>query len=695
MASPMTPLILIVLIALLPAQVFPKLTSETGTRFVYQDDVYASYSTWVLSFSIDLKPYVKQVDTLKRCVVRFQNSIKAIEPPDAGATASMKYIHHNIMKMLNQESHDLLQQHKKLEVLYQNLTSLVLSGGPTRSKPDRKTRRPKRAILNLGGLLSDLFGTASDDDVQRLEQGMRLMKDSQKKVISVLDHSLSVLNMTNQAVHQNRRTINDLINRTEVLSGRIYTNLKMIRNLNPEILFTNMVAEFNMMFHSLSRASDALYNDVFDFYMLVTGALKGSISLKLVPPHMLSTLLMHIRRQLPSGVRLPFPFRARRGLLSYYQLLTTTLIPGTDIFHLVAVVPLIHPASKYQIYRTVSVPVFEPKTQATKEILLSSPFLAMSPDRSEYIMLTENDVTRCQSHHVKFCQFRQPVFQTATAPSCQVALFMGQPENSAKSCRYKWSNVDVPIIKPLMKGKWLLSSKAIMEGNIVCMDGKRSVEHKLQLNAGVTVVDLQAQCMLHTSSFTIPYFVRKDTVAKLHDPVWTFQNWSNHFPTIPTLLDPPDSQTTRKPVPPLSTMSDFLTPSFNWDKETLNKANDELNLEDVSSTNFVPYIISIAVLILVIFVGLVIFIVQIKYRNGTLRSYSIPRDPEAPDTRAASAIPLTVTPTAQTATPLPLTVTPTVAPLMPTGSANPAARGRKRPRLSVSDDDNSSLESHL
>ena len=68
----------------------------------------------------------------------------------------------------------------------------------------------KRSLIPIiGQLMSTLFGTVSENDLENINRNIKALAVNQKQVIHDLDVSLSVLNLTRMQVAENRRSIMD------------------------------------------------------------------------------------------------------------------------------------------------------------------------------------------------------------------------------------------------------------------------------------------------------------------------------------------------------------------------------------------------------------------------------------------------------------------------------------------------------
>ena len=85
-----------------------------------------------------------------------------------------------------------------------------------------KSQRVQRSLIPIiGQLMSTLFGTVSEKDLENINRNIKSLASNQNRIIHDLDMSLSVLNLTRMQVTENRRSIMDLIVVIQKLDRRI------------------------------------------------------------------------------------------------------------------------------------------------------------------------------------------------------------------------------------------------------------------------------------------------------------------------------------------------------------------------------------------------------------------------------------------------------------------------------------------
>ena len=161
--------------------------AQFGVYFTQQQDVFTSYSSWLLTITVDLSPYNNQMSIIANELQAFKVSLDTLR----NTSHSMDEIDET--RMLQEESVHKLFTHefKQLQLTLQSIH--MLSGhDPTRTK---------RSLLPfVGNVMSSLFGTATHSQLRDLKQYFQQMRHIQSKVIHVIKESVSILNTTHYDV---------------------------------------------------------------------------------------------------------------------------------------------------------------------------------------------------------------------------------------------------------------------------------------------------------------------------------------------------------------------------------------------------------------------------------------------------------------------------------------------------------------
>ena len=125
-------------------------------------------------------------------------------------------------------------------------------------RPDTESRKSRSLLPFVGSALKFLFGTSTESDLTEVKHNVIQLRKNQKTILHVVEHSISILNMTRHEVSENRIAINNLItvqNKLEthlqLITGRIEQQLNELQNYavlyNHITLVINQIKELIVM----------------------------------------------------------------------------------------------------------------------------------------------------------------------------------------------------------------------------------------------------------------------------------------------------------------------------------------------------------------------------------------------------------------------------------------------------------------
>lgn len=574
---------------------------QVGVQFVYVGQTHMSYSAWLVHFTFSVQPFASQLRSLSENLQVFSSSLSKFR--FLAADPVLAEVHRNIENLFKEEVSALDDRLKEVIRSYREMRSVVTPVSQS---------RPKRSLLPLGGVLSQLFGVADDSQVQRLKDNVDILRRSQEKVIHVIDSSLTILNSTRQDVKRNRAQINSLIQKTLIMTHKIDSIYDAIQQeVKPEILFLELVTEFNMIVRAYTETLAKLSSDMADFQEAISTALRGSLSVRLVPPRRLLSVLKKIQRQIPPSLELPFPLDDLE-VFEYYRSLTATLLPDKKVFHILTVIPLLHKASRFEIYKVVTLPIPDFRSSSQLELKAESPYLALSLDRNRYALLTTADIEYCESNQLVYCTVHKAIFSTASAPSCLSALFLDDTVTSRKYCQYdQVENPRSPIVKALAPGVWFVSSRDKIVSDLICSNKSR-VTSRIMIEQGISVVRVPPGCAVYSAVMQLPHILQHHSKVSFKQPLPHVFNFS-----LVSEMSTPALVSHR---PTESSVPETMSPVTDYDigtlRDDLDSARNELGkMDSPNSPAEFSYKISLISLGSVLVVVILIVIVVFMYRR--------------------------------------------------------------------------------
>lgn len=503
--------------------------SETGTYFLHVNKVYASYSSWLVMFTHELKPFGTNVRKVQNSIENFSNSFTQINknpiPSNLPQQTKIK------LQNLRSELHSLFQseyQHfqrsfTQVQNAFLNLRSVTTI---------KESVRNKRSIFPfIGTIASKLFGVATKGELKQVKKGLNGLKGSEKETLHLLKNSMSVVNKTNQNVQINRKIINQLLKATDSLDTKLKQLYETyVHKISLELDFTQTSVELHSLFHVINSALDSLTTIFTQLSSQINDLHMGILPYDLAPPKILRNILLQIQEQLPPTLMLPHPVTS--NLDKYYKMLHAVLIPDKGKFHVLTSVPLAHTKDQYDVFRAVNVPV-PLNNRKVIQYLPEYPYIAVTEDKSSYTYLTDIEASQCHHDNFDYCPLNSPSYDTDLNPSCIMSLFLKDSTMIKNNCKPKVTEAtSAPVLKHIVNGKWLSSSVKPYNIEMSC-DNKVDV---IRVNKGIQVIDLKQGCNAYTSYFRLPpYFrqqteheIRKSFKVLLDDPI-KWQNIETNF----------------------------------------------------------------------------------------------------------------------------------------------------------------------
>lgn len=500
-------LMLTALMVFLPSQV----SSQPGVYFASRNEMYATYSNWLVTFSHDLEPYEEHVEALKQEVNNFEELVLQLLRKDETESVPMtdhhsrvKSIRKDILTLMRKESVQFQQEYGKLQILFENLSGLA-------SKESKS--RQKRALLPIfGSLLSNLFGVATNGQLKQIRRTINTLAESQESIVHAVQDGLTLINKTHEVARENRKIINDIINATDTLAWKcamLYEEVKGV--IEPEITYTQLVTMIHDVYHVVNAALTEAHFALSELCNQVSQATHGSLAMSMVSPVKLKKVLRDIKKQLPSDMSTAFPLTPS-GLSKYYKYLPALLIPDNNRFHVLVAIPIVNEDAYFDLYEIISLPTPRATISLSAKYVLESKYIAVAKDRKRYVLMSDLEAVACQQ--LPYCKLKSPIYNVDRAPSCVMSLFHQRPDKVNSYCKRELVRTPVaPIVQHIFDGNWAISHQSDLEVYIECInnDGSKIPEkYTVVVRNGTGVIKLDNGCKARSKYFEITPYMHKE-----------------------------------------------------------------------------------------------------------------------------------------------------------------------------------------
>jgi hypothetical protein len=133
----------------------------------------------------------------------------------------------------------------------------------------------------------------------------------------------------------------------------------------------------------------------------------GKLSAELLPPHNLSQIWQQVALTLPADVSLLAGI-ILEDMFIYYEIAKVQTYATPSEIRLIIRLPLRGSDRVMNLYRTESLPIYEPLLRRHFQIQPTTMYMALSESRQDYSLLTPADLSKCQQGLFTICDSEFP-----------------------------------------------------------------------------------------------------------------------------------------------------------------------------------------------------------------------------------------------------------------------------------------------
>ena len=492
--------------------------------FQKTNEVFINDAKWSVTFVHDLRPFQKLINQIKNDLVHTDEIVKTIT--NFYESSNMTgYV--ETFKSLHIEVDLLTDTYNSVYDNFAEYQSLSVNG-----------HRSQRSLIPIiGQLMSTLFGTVSENDLENINRNIKALAGNQKQIIHDLDVSLSVLNLTRMQVSENRRSIMDLIIVVQKLDRKIF-DLQQVFSAKFVRLeqFVHTYLQFQMILDEIKQTTqDAV------FYLESLKSELNMLSMQhlstnTISPKDLKELLIEVESKLPNNFELPR--NPRKDIWYFYKTLTSITYLEDNEIRIVLKIPLINTKEEYEVYRiyNLPLPMATKQTNIMLKYTLETDMLMVSKDRSKFSLLTESAFHMCNSFHYRFCNPETAFYQANINRFCVVALFMQNQRDIKTFCKQMVIlDQKLPLTSYLSYGLWIVVTNVPLTFTINCQSHKPKT-YDIKIESPFGIIKLNNTCKASNKYLQLPeyfgkhsYFERSDplqALLKLHN-ITNFSIWND------------------------------------------------------------------------------------------------------------------------------------------------------------------------
>ena len=473
--------------------------------FVEQQPTYVSYSTWLLTLSVDVESYSTNIRLIKQEVDEFYKQFQFILTHYNHSRVSDKNIKTDAFQAQLQNvhvdlAHLMWKQVDHFDLMFTEvIEKFNILRGMTDARPGRG--RKKRGIFPFGGkILNFLFSIPTNANLKTVKKALANVKSTQSNLIHVVENSVSIINMTHEDVKRNRDVIIELQNVSQTFQMELDLIVDKLGSYMPEVLYLELVTRLNNMFHSIFLTMNHARDYLTETINNIQFCTQGYLPINFVTPLELATLLQKVKDNLPPLTILPHDLQ-QIEMMSYYKYISPLVLPARNKIHIVLAIPLINERQLFRTFDVVNLPLFKPDLNVSFMYDLEAMHLAVSADKAWYGFLDDKEMRFCSASHV--CKLTSPLYSTEFYPSCLLSLYKRDKYMTSQYCKTKISSgAMLPVLKYLDLGRWVLSTPIDFNVIISCEDRT----YTLIFETGISTFELGMGCRATSSYFKVPTF---------------------------------------------------------------------------------------------------------------------------------------------------------------------------------------------
>ena len=478
--------------------------TDPGHVFIPVGSMFPSYSSWAISVTLNVAPYQNKLKSLSMAQDGIQSLIEKLE-------------RQNLSLALKARTSDLREAHsQQIEVatgLRRSFNDLLYPNDPTFNMATVRTKRVKRAWFNgFGNMMSYLFGTATESEIQHLAKNIELLNQKDVVLAHRFNGTLTVLNATRIGMIQNRHALRSLQNATDSLTDAYKDMRAAIRNMSLKVNLLDCIVTLTEATMRVTQQLQFLFSELNTLSQKVAFAQTGLLHKRLMSRRTFRRLLNKIAKDLPRTLALPFP---SENVNEYIRTVRTKVIEAKNRYHILFYIPLIHNQHRFKVYRffPYQVPMHDHNVSLT--YFPDEPrYLMMSDRQQSYIQPSDSEIESCLLARQPFCSLHEPAYEAASSTSCVVALYRRDATASRRYCSPRLLPTNsAPKAYYLTGGRWLIVSRPPVTLTILCLSTETS--HTITLNRPVETITLQPECSASGDTFYLPPYYASETHLNL------------------------------------------------------------------------------------------------------------------------------------------------------------------------------------
>lgn len=476
-------------------------TFKVAENVVFEkiQDISAVQSKWMFSFFTDLKSYQRYMERLQNDL---QRSGEIVAQTIERHRGNQNSANSHYLDLYERQSKEIVSLRAMYRVPLQELRDIIL----IQHSPS-KSNKVKRALLPIVGKgIGSLFGIATRSDVRKVNRHINVLMERQGDIIHVLNDTLTILNVTQVEVRQNRHAIKTLSTVIQSVDERLTRFPGFLQSYLRD--FENFMLLYMQVDLMITEMREAVEKGMFymdTVKMQITQMSLGHLAPTAISPRDLKRIL-GIEAQIPKQLSLPAPIK---DVWYYYRTLTCVTLIQDHKFITLVNLPILEPNSLFEVYRIHNIPLPYARTGMTATYDLETTTIAVNTKRTDFMMLPAVDLAQCSNPTTKFCSLHSALYTLSESRLCVIALFKRDKTLISENCQTKVRiNTMLPQAVYIPDGNWVIIASEPLIFTIICLDERT---YTVETKPPTFNLQLAPTCEAFANGIVLPPFYHKQS----------------------------------------------------------------------------------------------------------------------------------------------------------------------------------------
>jgi hypothetical protein len=432
----------------------PTLTPiQNGAGVIFQPHASAIFSAtaWLLVFEVPLTDLKEGMENIN--ILHAQEQKLVSDSIAKKMKIANEYFDAN--QTIWKAKHQMQQDYNKF---------LMRIKGTIKNSKTQKRRTIRSIFPFMGYFYNFLYGSATDYDIQKLQNQVDQLFTRQDRLISIQKEQLTTFKQIENRLARQHQQLQQEVNFTSTLFdvvSRATTsadNQPIIHYLWQRELLT-AIGEVREQIHLMQQTINRLQ--------------LGYLDLDLVPPEQLQTALATIQQNMPDHLRMVLGSEDEE-IMKYYQLPLTRQLADDESIRGVISIPLANSGQLYDIYKAIPFPSHIQSGKGTERFSWDgeAQYVAVTPDHNRFLDLGayfNTDV--CIRNTPMICPAQHQASE-AVHHNCLYQIMTGRVDvpHPDPDCHFRRDDNQKPAVQAVDDETWAISVAQPTSIQVSCLD---------------------------------------------------------------------------------------------------------------------------------------------------------------------------------------------------------------------------------